>query len=277
METTTFQLNSSFGANALYWICGLDAYEQGPTRRILEDLQGHSRLPIPVIRLDVDSPTELIAVLDKLHYNALHCSLRPIVHFDMHGSKSAGLKLGNSFLEWESLGQALRKLNVATGNKLLVVGGACHALSAIRSLNILSASPFFVLLAPEDEVQSGFIESHIVSFYSELFNTASLDRAFEQLGDPFQYIHCEKLLFIMLSRYIEKKLKGKTLQQRRERLLTEVFLANEKTNPETLKKVRLLLKSGLKPTQSLLDRYSGVFLCNRPCSFTIDDVLKLVR
>ncbi len=46
--------------------------------------------------------------------------------------------------------------------------------------------------------------------------------------------------------------------------------------PEALKLARAKIKSGLKPSQDLVDRYAGRFLCNRPCSFSIEDLLNMV-
>jgi hypothetical protein len=271
------QLNSSFAANSLYWFCGLNPAEQGPTSRIVGDLQGVGRLPVAVCRLDLSDPPELLAALKALTDSALSQGVRPILHLDMHGDKDAGLMIGSRFLDWETLGHAIRDLNAATGNKLLVVGGACYALSAISTIDLHRSTPFFALLAPEGEVQIGLLEDRIVRFYSELFETGSLDQAFEHLGEPFRYIHCEKVLFIVLARYLKQGLMGSALSERRERLLTEVFLAGADKSPEALRQARASIKAGLKPTQDLVNRYAGPFLCNRPCSFTIDDLLELVQ
>lgn len=275
--TKSFVFDSSFGANALYWLRGLAEDERGPTRRMVEDLQGHDRLPIPVIQINLHSPDEMILALQDLR-NMAACNggVRPIVHLDMHGSPSEGIKVGTGFLDWETLGNALRDLNIATGNKLLVVGGVCHSLSTIRSLDLHSASPFYTLIALEGEVLTGVLEDRVVPFYDTLFKTASLDQAVAQLGELFRYVHCEKVLFTVLARYIKKGLKGRTLEERRERLLTEVFLGNGDEMPDALKLARAKIKSGLKPSQDLVDRYAGRFLCNRPCSFSIEDLLNMV-
>lgn len=270
------ELNTSFGVNCVVWLCGLPKEEHGPTRRMLEDLQGHGRLPVPVHRYDVFSADELLEAIGAL-CKVAQAGSRPVLHLDMHGSKAKGLKVGSDFIGWEALGQSLRELNIATKNNLVVVGGACHALFAIRSVDIHSATPFFALLAPEEEVQSGFLEDRIVPFYEELFKAGSLDEAFRRLGPPFKYEHCEKLLSIVLARYIKAGLKGKNLEERRERLLTEVFQGRGDSAPEALKQARQVLKGGLRPNQELVDRYAATFLCGRPCSFGIDQLLKLVQ
>ena len=88
--TKQLQLDSSFGVSVLYWLCGLTADEQGPTRRMVEDLQGFGRLPIPVKRLDLCEPAELIEALSELCVKARSEVLLPIVHLDMHGSLAQG-------------------------------------------------------------------------------------------------------------------------------------------------------------------------------------------
>lgn len=275
--TKSFTFDSSFGTNAIFWLCGLPEDERGPTRRIVEDLQVQGRLPIPVRQVDLNSPDDLtIAIQCLCSMAAREGGIRPIVHLDMHGSPSDGIKAGNGFLDWESLGNALRDLNSTTGNKLLVVGGACHSLSTIRSLDIHSASPFYALIAPEGEVLTGVLEEKVVPFYETLFKTGSLDQAVAQLGQPFRYVHCKKVLFIILARYIKNGLKGRTLEERRERLLTEVFLGHEDKTPDAIRRARAAIKDGLKPTQDLVNRYAGPFLCNRPCGFSIEDLLNMV-
>ncbi len=276
MADAGLQLNSSFGVNCVIWLCGLHEAEQGPTRRMVEDLQGHGRFPVPVRRYDVHTPDELLEALDAIRERA-DSGNRPVLHLDMHGHKTLGLKVCDAFLDWEALGQALRPLNVVTRNNLVVLGGACHALFAIRSVDIHSATPFFALLAPEEEVLSGFLEERVVPFYEELFRQGgSLDTAYERLGPPFRYEHCEKLLFIVLARYIKSGLKGKNLQERRERLLTEVFQGRGDSAPESLRQAREVLRGGLRPTQDLVDRYASAFLCGRPCSFGIAELLEMV-
>lgn len=276
MAPSGIQLNTSFNVNCVVWLCGLTDAEQGPSGRMVEDLQVLGRLPVPVQRYDVHTPDELLEAIEALRVVAVAEHRRPVLHLDMHGSKTLGLKVRGSFLDWEALGQALRRLNVATQNNLVVVGGACHALFAIRAVDLHSPTPFFALLAPEEEVLSGFLEGKIVPFYETLFKGGSLDAAYEQLGPPFKYEHCERLLAIVLARYIKAGLKGRNLQERRERLLTEVFQGSGFRAPEALKQARAVLKHGLRPTQDLLTRYASTFLCGRPCSFGIDDLINLV-
>ncbi len=277
MQKAGLQLDTSFGANCIIWLCGMLDEEKGPTGRIVEDLQTLGRLPVPVRRYDVHAPEGLLAELDALRTAVGTRNIRPILHLDSHGSKELGLKVGGDFLDWEILGLALRELNVAMGNNLLVVGGACHALFTIRSVDFHSASPFFSLFAPEEEVTSGFLEDRVVPFYEELFAAGSLEAAYEKLGPPFMYEHCEKLLAVVLLRHIKAGLLGKNLKERRERLLTEIFQGRGDSAPEALKAARAFLKGGMRPTQDLVDRYASTFLCGRPCSFDVDQLLALLK
>jgi len=276
MSGPGLQLNTAFAVNSVVWLCGMPEAERGPTRRMVEDLQGVGRLPVPVRRYDLGGPGDLLDAISALCQVARD-GARPVLHLDMHGDKKLGLQVINGFVDWETLGQALRHLNLATNNNLVVVGGACHALSAIRSVDIRSATPFFALLAPDEVVKSGFLEERVVPFYEELFREAgSLDTAYRKLGLPFKYFHCEQLLARVLARHIKDGLQGKSLQERRERLLTEIFQGRGGDAQNALRQARAFLKGNLQPTQNLVDRYAAVFLCGRPCSFGIGDLLALV-
>ena len=79
------------------------------------------------------------------------------------------------------------------------------------------------------------------------------------------------MLFIVVARYLKEQCKGKGGVARRERLITEIFPQGMENTPDNLKRVRKILKDGLRPDQSLLDRYDGRFLIGRQCSFSMAD------
>jgi hypothetical protein len=82
-----FEFNSGFSVNSLIWISSLSPDEQGPTRRIVEDLQPWSaRIGLPFIRYDLKSADELYQLLDGIAQCAGD-GAKPMLHLDMHGSK----------------------------------------------------------------------------------------------------------------------------------------------------------------------------------------------
>jgi len=175
------------------------------------------------------------------------------------------------------LASYLRNININTGNNLCVIGAACYGLRAIMPLSLTEASPFYVLLAPEEAVLLGFLASNIPPFYRMLFECGSIDSSYSRyLSDKFKFFHCEKMLFIVIAKYINEQCRGKGARERREKLLTEIFSHGAEKTPEKLKEIRAALKSGLKPDQLLLDRYANKFLIGRQCSFNMGELLQFL-
>lgn len=85
------------------------------------------------------------------------------------------------------------------------------------------------------------------------------------------------MLFIVIARYLKEQCKGKGGAGRRERLITEIFSQGMENTPDNLKRVRKILKDGLRPDQSLLDQYAGRFLIGRQCSFSMADLESFIE
>ncbi len=275
------QIEIDFSCNSFIWITSLPNIEQGPTRRMVEDMKIlEAKIGIEFQHIELTSVEHLKKLLDKWTFHASEYQMRPLLNFDMHGSQSDGLYIDRTseYISWAELSCCLQNLNRATGNNLVVVGAACFGLRAIMPIKLDKPAPFYVLLAPEQEVSFGFLEDNLPKFYRELFLSGYLDRAYTRnLSDEFKYFHCEKMLFIVVAKYIKAGCKGKSAQERRERLLTEVFSQGMEKTDANLKIVRKKIKEGIKPDQALLDRYAGVFLINRTCSFNMDQLLDFLN
>jgi len=274
------QLDSGFSCNSVIWVSSLPDSEQGPTRRMTEDIESISQqIGFGFQKIDVGNVTELEKLLQELAAHARDRNMRPLLHLDMHGNQDKGLLLsnGSEYCSWGRLSVLLREINLHTRNNLCVVGSACFGLRAIMPIKLNEATPFFLLLAPEQEVKTGFLEKNMALFYRELFESGSIDGAYSRyLSDEFKYFHCEKMLFIVIARYIKEGCKGKTAQDRRERLLTDVFSQGMEKTTENLQNIRKKIKDGIRPDQALLDRYARKFLINRPCSFNIAQLMDVL-
>ncbi|MBQ4781805.1 hypothetical protein F9U38_14910 [Pectobacterium versatile] len=274
------QFDSSFSCNSVIWVTSLPDSELGPTRRMVEDMESlKAEISIGFQHIQVNSAIHLKDVLKELALHASEHGMRPLLHFDMHGSKEKGLYISQSseYIAWHELYTNLQVLNKASGNNLVVIGAACFGLKAIMPIKLDKPAPFFVLLAPEEEVCVGFLEDNAVRFYRALFESGSLDTAYSRnLSDEFKYFHCEKMLFIVVAKYIRAGCRGKSAQERREQLLTDVFSQGMDKTEANLKLVREKIKEGLKPEQSLLDKYAETFLIGRTCSFNMQQLLEFL-
>lgn len=274
------QLDTGFSCNSIIWVTSLPENDLGPTRRMVESMEAlANETSIGFQHIQVNSAEHLKKLLGELIIHTSEHGMLPLLNFDMHGSKNDGLYIAKTFeyIPWDVLSSCLQELNKATGNNLVVIGASCFGLRAIMPIKLDKPAPFFVLLAPEEEVCVGFLEDSLPAFYRDLFTSGSLDSAYSRyLSDEFKYFHCEKMLFIVVAKYIKEGCKGKSVQERRERLLTEVFSQGMKKTEENLKMVHKKIKEGLKPNQQLLDRYAKVFLINRTCSFNMNQLLELL-
>ena len=140
------------------------------------------------------------------------------------------------------------------------------------------ASPVNILIAPDTEVQTGKLEGGLAGFYRSLFTDGEVSAAFEKsLGLPFKVFYAERFLVIALCKYILKHCKGKGVDERRERLLTEVLTAGKLAKKPNLPQLRKQIKEGIRPDQDTVNRFAHTFLLGRPCPFTIDQLLNAVE
>jgi len=65
-------------------------------------------------------------------------------------------------------------INVATGNNLFAASACCFGFHAIKSPRIMDACPFYMLVAPENEITFGFVEDDSFEFYRDAFTARDL-------------------------------------------------------------------------------------------------------
>ncbi len=269
---------ASFGtANTVVWFTSLRQGEQGVTRRILEEL-----LPLLAahgIRHEIVEPAstgELLAALDDLAARVRRDGIRPILHFDMHGSAADGLRIvaSGENVPWPVVAQRMRAINEGMGNDLFVVSAACYGLKVAMQARITEPCPYYVLVGPERTVTAGLLEDSLPDFYRTLFAMDDFVAAYEShLVPAFSLFHSERLLLLSLGKYVRRHCMGKGAARRREDLLSEVVAAGGSANGD----VRREIKAVLIPDQALVDRFVHVFLMGKQPGFGIAEVMALVR
>jgi hypothetical protein len=190
-------------------------------------------------------------VFDKIA-DAARQGCRPLLHIDMHGSIEHGLEIADSkeFMSWPALAGKLRGINVATGNNTCVIAASCFAFHAIKQVSIARASPFFVLVAPEDKATVGFLEAKTAAFYAELLSTLDIMEAIaNHLTPAMKTFHCERMFMIGLARYILRYCVGKGATERRESLLTDSISVTKSHGD--MRAMRKSIKNAIKPDQAL--------------------------
>lgn len=270
------KIETRFGMNSIVLISTLPSKESGPSRRLAEDLAVLSQQdPAFHFRyVPVHDDATMRSVLLQLRRECLR-GMRPIIHFDGHGDKVAGLQIGGSrtHIAWAELIKKLRKINIATNNQLCVVLSVCEGFNLIRPVSVLKPTPFYTLIAPQHRVFTGDLEDRVIPFYRHLLSTGVFDDALSEFLPEFTYYHAEKVMVVVLARYVSAYCVGKGARIRRERLLTEVFGSGVVNNSANRSRLRRSLKSHIRPGEAVIDHFSKRFLFGRRCSVTMAMIL----
>ncbi|NIJ09340.1 hypothetical protein FHS31_002972 [Sphingomonas vulcanisoli] len=266
--------------NSVVWIRSLDEDELNPSRRMIEDLipmaaAGHFAFEEKV----VTSRTELLVLLDAVA-SAAQAGLRPILHFDCHGSAAEGifLKPANEFCDWAELTARLRIINVATANNLCCVFAACFGMWHATHLRLSQPAPWYLVIAPENEISVGVLEERTADFYREVFASANITQAYERVLKPdLDLMLCKKVFAESLTRHIAVNCIGSQGRKRREEAVTAVLRGRGISSPtrEQLAQARRDVKHRFQASQWVIDHFARTFLIGREPGIDVADLARL--
>jgi hypothetical protein len=281
-SATALTISETLQTNAIVWIHSLPEGEMGPTRRILEDLEGlASAGGFLVFEYAVRDRAELIGVLEQLTEKAGQ-GLRPVLHVDAHGTVADGLLIAPSGerMRWAEIIEVLRDLNVATRNNLVCVFALCFGLHVYKQVSLKKPVPAYLFSAPPSEISVGFLEAQTLAFYREINRTSNVTAAFAAtLGAGMESFHCQGLFLQSLLRYIRTYCVGRQRQDRQERMVTAILQRDGIATPSSaqLKEARRKIREVLDPGQSLIDRFAPFFLIGRVAAFTYEDIDEVLK
>jgi len=271
-------LIDTISVNKIVWLRSLPEDELGPSNRMIEELE--------TLQLDDGLAFEAITVSDRQEFLDTLASLardaargvKPFLHFDCHGSAADGLLLAPSgeHLSWSDLGEALRAINVETGNNLCCLFAACHALNYAKTLSISHAAPFFILIAPPGEISVGTLEERMPLFYRRLHQTKHVTDCYDEvLRADMTMIHAKGIFAKALAKYIRDYTGKKVADDRRGDLIPRWLEARGITSPtvKDRKMARDALKAALTPSQKTVDHFAGKFLIGREPGVTFEQVV----
>ncbi len=274
------EFTSTAVMNCLYWITSLHENEQGVTRRILEDLQNVAKqCGLPMKQYSPGSAQELLSALDHIAAEA-RAGMFPMIHLDTHGLAKNGIFVAETkeYVSWEAVAEKLRVINRIVSNNLCVMSHACFSFSVVKTIKINDVSPFFILLAPEQEITAGDIEDNTVGFYKSLLEGLDILSAKAQwFPNQLRTFNCEQMLATALARYINDATIGKQGDRRKEHLVTMAVERGVIANRKNLRAIRKIAKQHLKPTEDLLERFIPNFLAGKRPNFTISELKVMVE
>ena len=255
--------------------------EKGFTDRAIDDLQPFLlSIRVDFRALEPETTDDLKNYLGQIAQQAVN-GLRPIIHFDTHGSAVDEIYIAASkqYVSWAQLVDWLRPINIATENNLGIISAACFSMHIYKDISVERECPFFVMIAPTETVSFGFIESNAVRFYKKVFTGWDIVAAYnEYLQEKLTLFHCERVLFIALGRYIRNHCVGAGGAKRRERLLTQAISERRlPNNRDTRRSIRKQVKTGVRPTQALVNRYVRKFLIGKMVAFDLADIMEQVQ
>jgi hypothetical protein len=159
-----------------------------------------------------------------------------------------------------------------------VVSAACFSLGMAKEMDVTQASPFYLMIAPENTVTSGFVEQNTVAFYRAIFDGGDIVGGFETYLEPsMALLHSEKLLVVAMARYFKNKCMGKGGAERRERLLTEALASGISNNRHSRRKIRTQTKTLIRPSAATFNHYVANFLIGKQIDVSFTEIMKLVH
>jgi hypothetical protein len=229
--------------------------------------------------LVVGSREELMRALSRIAAEA-RLGLRPILHFECHGSRDQGLLLSPSgeYVSWDDLVDALREINIATANNLCVVFGVCFGLRMSLSLRLSLPSPYYITIAPEEEISVGVLEERSAEFYRELARCGNITAAYQTVLKPqLKLFHCKEVFAGALANYIASHCSGSGSRIRRERVVTATLERDGITSPtpSQLAEARRQVRQDLQPSQAIIDTFAPTFLIGRQPGFGYAELRRL--
>jgi hypothetical protein len=183
--------------------------------------------------------------------------LRPIIHFEAHGSQNDGLMIGGEgeWIGWGEIAAQLLQINTIAENNLGVVMASCFGFYAIKPITIKKPAPFYFLIGATSTVAAGIIQDRMGRFYKKLFDQRSLDDAMTEVGEEFRQFHAELFFCISFGKYIKQCCVGAGASRRVERLVSDAFASGVYRSRDNLRALRRSAKTFVKSS----DRQRATF------------------
>ena len=262
--------------NMVVWITSLGEDEYGTTRHLLDDLEPYFLSKnVGFLEFQPENTAHLMMLFDVLADKAAE-GLRPIIHFDTHGSHDGLLiEATGEVASWGEIVEKLRILNVAAKNNVCLISMACFGFNQVTPVKIMSPTPFYLMAGSTDLVYVHFIRQVTVDFYKHVFDECDIVGAYEKYLKPrLRVLHCEKMLFSALAGYVRAGTIGAQRRQRVEDLITAAVRTLPTGVVPDLPAMRKIVKTSIKPKQELLDRMVEVFLVGKKVPYDIDKVIE---
>ena len=211
--------------------------------------------------LEIDSKQAFVSRLDHIFAECLE-GVRPIIHIDMHGSKTLGLRIEptGDFLAWEELANKCRQINLVCHNNLMLILTSCFGLNSIRNVTILKPTPYYALIGAEKNPPGGYIDNQFPGFYETLLTELDIDKALEHISEHYKLYLSEEHFAVAFTKYIREGCMGKGKQMRVEKLVSDHLVSQDSYPKLKLRDARKLIKENIRPSPDKFEFYKNRFL-----------------
>ena len=204
---------------------------------------------------------------DKKEWNDLFAEIKkdcegngnaPIIHFEVHGSscKNGLVLTSKELITWEELYQSLAPINKILQNELFITMAVCHGSFFLMSSYINRQTAFQGIVGSFDEITESDLVIRYDAFYSELFSSFDLNRAYERLAasnpnmpNTYRCFSAEYVFARCYLEYIKNECSEAALEKRaKETIVEQKMLLNRHDR-------RKFIHDFIKTEQKNRDRY----------------------
>ncbi|MBD5217647.1 MAG: hypothetical protein HDS73_04045 [Bacteroidales bacterium] len=228
-------MGNSFTFNNIQIIQSLDDEDRKTGTELYNDLlrwqpYKHDALSVSPVS-EVNTLAEFRATLADIATEREAIGVGMILHLEMHGAddKSGVVLNSRERMTWQELGDALREINIATHNNLMVTMATCYGGYLIQNISIDRQAPmYFMLGSMREEYEDDLLEAYTVC-YQTLFDTFQIGEAYStmrrQCGastDYFWPINEEDIFYIVYGGYLMVNCTPSAVEQRAKESISRI-------------------------------------------------------
>jgi hypothetical protein len=137
-------------------------------------------------RITVTSKKNLVKRLHEIADEAEQGRIVPLLHFEAHGViKGMEIRPGE-LMEWSSLLNLTRRINIATHNNLVLSFAVCSAGFLYPEIDIMKPAPFHGFVSSIHEIHFGAMEAGYNAFFDTMLRTNSMNKALDVLNADYR-------------------------------------------------------------------------------------------
>lgn len=214
--------------DCIYVIQSLKEMEVATGEWLYEDTIDHIGVALRAKGFDVKSylvrlrtAAELAATLEGISNEVVTNGRFPILHFEVHGTKTGLALLSGETVPWSDLVEPLTKINIGMQNNLLVTMAVCSGIYLATVLRASNPAPMWGVLGPDSADTNQALLAGFTAFYESFLTYLDGNRALAALREATKDIGSAKYLFLNAEQMFKKAFRAYVNASRDETSLNE--------------------------------------------------------